>query len=151
MTAASSILGSMFAMGLLTAAMAAWMTITRMRSMKRLGVGLQDAAHTVDLRNHLPSPVTRVADNYRHLLETPTLFYGIALAVVVGGLADPIHAFCAWVFFGARVVHSGVQATFNSVAVRATMYTISWLALATMLVRGALAIFAGMPESLGPQ
>ncbi len=132
---ASSILLAIFGMGLLTFAMAGWMTVVRMPAMQRAGLTLQDAAHTRDLAERLPSSATRVADNYRHLFEAPTVFYAVSLAVVVGGLADPDYAICAWTFLGVRVLHSFVQATFNRVAVRALLYTLSWIPLAVMIIR----------------
>ncbi len=135
-----SILRAVFGMGLLTFVMAAWMTAVRMPAMKRAGLSLQDAAHTRHLAERLPSSATRVADNYRHLLETPTVFYAVALAIVVAGLADPVYAACAWLFLAARVAHSIVQATFNRVSVRAALYTVSWVPLAVMIVRPMLGV-----------
>lgn len=108
--------------------------------MKRANLAFEDAAHTSDLRAKLPSSVQRIGDNYNHLFEAPTLFYATALAIIVAGLADPIHAACAWAFLASRVLHSLVQATFNHVPTRVVFYTLSWLALATMVVRGALSL-----------
>ncbi|MGH6956170.1 MAG: MAPEG family protein [Caulobacteraceae bacterium] len=132
---AVSILQAVFGMGLLTFVMAGWMTAVRMPAMRKLGVTLQEAAHTRHLAELLPSSTTRVADNYRHLFEAPTAFYAVALAIILAGLADPIYAACAWLFLAARIAHSIVQATFNRVSVRATLYTLSWLCLAIMIVR----------------
>ena len=132
---AVSILRAVFGMGLLTFVMAGWMTAVRMPAMQRAGVTLLDAAHTRHLTERLPSEVTRVADNYRHLFETPTAFYAVALAIVLAGLADPVYATCAWAYLATRVLHSLVQATFNRVLVRATLYTLSWIPLAVMIVR----------------
>ena len=139
---ALSILQAVFGMGLLTFAMAIWMSLVRMPAMQQAGLTLQDAAHTADIRSRMPSSATRVADNYNHLFEAPTVFYAVALGIVVAGLADPLFAACAWAFLGVRVVHSVVQATFNRVAVRAILYGLSWLALAVMIVRGMLALLA---------
>ena len=135
-----SILRALFGMGFLTIGIAIWMTVTRMPAMKRANLAFEDAAHTSDLRAKLPSSVQRIGDNYNHLFEAPTLFYATALAIIVAGLADPIHAACAWAFLASRVLHSLVQATFNHVPTRVVFYTLSWLALATMVVRGALSL-----------
>lgn len=133
--AALSILQAIVCLGLLTFAMAAWMTLVRMPAMQKAGLTLQDAAHTRALAERLPSSATRVADNYRHLAEQPTTFYAVALAIVVAGLADPVYAACAWLYLASRVAHSIVQATFNRVALRAVLYSLSWLFLAVMIVR----------------
>jgi hypothetical protein len=136
--AALSILHAVFGMGLLTLVMMNWMSLVRVRAMKRLGIGLQEAAHTYEMRPRMPSEARRVADNYNHLLEAPTVFYAVALAIVAAGIADLFYAACAWAFLALRVLHSLVQATFNSVMVRATLYVLSWGALALMIVRPLL-------------
>jgi hypothetical protein len=139
---ALSMLHAVFGMGALTFVMAAWMTAVRMPAMQKAGISLQDAAHTRYLAERLPSSATRVSDNYRHLFEAPTAFYAVALAIVLAGLADPVYAACAWIFLGARVAHSIVQATFNRVSVRAALYVVSWLALAVMIIRPLLGLAA---------
>jgi hypothetical protein len=135
---ALSILYAVFGMALLTFAMMNWMSLVRVRAMQRLGIGLQEAAHTYEMRPRMPSSARRVADNYNHLLEAPTVFYAVALAIVAGGLADPFYAGCAWAYLGVRVAHSLVQATFNRVSVRATLYGVSWLVLGVMIGRALL-------------
>ena len=85
------------------------MGVARLLAMRKAGLRLQEAAHTADLRTRLPSSATRVADNYNHLFEAPTLFYAVALAIIVSGISDPIYAASAWAFFAFRVLHSLVQ------------------------------------------
>lgn len=135
---AVSMLHSILAMGVLTMVMAAWMSVKRTSAMKQVGLGLQDAAHTADLRSALPSSARRVADNFNHLFEVPTLFYAVTLAIVVLGDADGLHTICAWMFVLFRVIHSFVQATVNLVPLRALLYGCSWLALAAMIVRALI-------------
>ena len=135
---ATWIVRAIFGMGLLTFVMGFWMSVVRNAAMKEAGLSLQDAAHTRVLAEKLPSSVTRVADNYNHLFEAPTVSYAVALAIVVAGLADSIYAGCAWLFLVARVPHSFLQATINRVAARAALYTVSWIALAVMIIRPLL-------------
>lgn len=137
---ALSMLRAVFGMGLLTLVMALWMSVVRTRAMREHGVSLQDAAHTATLTARLPSSATRLADNYKHLLETPTLFYAVVLAIVVGGIASPLYAGCAWAFLACRTLHSLVQATFNRVWIRASLYALSWIALAILIVRPILSL-----------
>lgn len=131
---AISILHAVLGMGVLSLLMFMWMYATRLPAMQRANLAPQDAAHTDALRA-LPSEARRVADNYNHLFEAPTLFYAMAFYVVVIGNADPIHAMCAWAFLGLRVLHSLVQATINRVALRFLLFSLSWVALGTMIVR----------------
>jgi hypothetical protein len=136
--AASSMLYAIFGMGLLTLIMAVWTTVARSIAMRRGQIEVQEAAHTRDLDVRLPSWARRAGDNYNHLVEAPTVFYAVALAIVVGGLADPLYAACAWAFLGFRIVHSIAQATVNIVPVRATVYWLSWIALTVMITRPLL-------------
>jgi hypothetical protein len=136
---ARSMLHAIVAMGFLTLVMFLWMVATRPLAMRRAGIKPQDAAHTSVLQERLPSEVQRVTDNYNHLFEAPTLFYAMVLAIVVLGHADPLHARAAWAFVALRVLHSLVQATFNRVTVRFTLFVLSWLALGLMIVREGLA------------
>jgi hypothetical protein len=138
---ALSILSTVFGMGFLTLAMGGWMAATRLPAMARLGLSLQEAAHTADLGPRLPPGARRVADNLNHLFEVPTLFYAIALAIIAAGIADPIHAVCAWVFLATRVLHSLVQATFNNVTVRMAIFIVSCTALGVMIIRGAFTLW----------
>src|ERR1700731_4553074 len=119
-----SILRAVFGMGLLSLTMGGWMAATRLPAMRRAGLALQAAAHTRDLQARLPSAVRRVADNYNHLFEAPTLFYGIALAILVAGIADPLYAACGWAFLAFRILHSLVQATINRVVIRLVFFVL---------------------------
>jgi hypothetical protein len=121
--AASTILQPLFAMALLNLAMWLWMYATK-----------------VSLQN-LPSKVVRVADNYNHLFEQPTLFYAVVLSIALLGHVDSLHVACAWAFAGLRIAHSLVQATVNIIAVRFTLFSLSWLALALMIIRESILLF----------
>ena len=134
---ALSILHAVLGMGVLTLVMFLWMYATRIPAMNRAKVDPQSAAHPGSL-DALPSEVRRVADNYNHLFEAPTLFYAIAFYIVVVGNADPVHAACAWAYLGFRVLHSLVQATLNRVMLRFALFVLSWLALGVMIVRELL-------------
>jgi hypothetical protein len=135
---AISLIRAVLALALLTLVMASWAGVTRLPAMKGAGLELQDAAHTAYLGAHLPSRVRRVNDNYNHLMEAPTVFYAVALAIVISGQASELNNVAAWVFVGLRTLHSIVQATFNRVALRAALYILSWIALAVMIVGPAL-------------
>ena len=137
---ATSMLHAVIAMGVLTFVMFLWMYVTRIPAMQKAGVAPQDAAHPKSYT--LPSKVARVADNYNHLFEAPTLFYAISIAIVLLGNADPLHATCAWIFVWLRVAHSLVQATVNIVMLRFALFAAGFLAMGVMIVREALAAFA---------
>ena len=136
---ASAILLPVFVMGLLNVVMFIWMLVTRLPAMTKAGMDAQDAAHTSALKT-LPPEVVRVADNYNHLFEQPTLFYAVAIAIAVLGHVDAVHVACAWTFTVLRIVHSGVQATINVVNIRFALFLLAWIALAIMIVRELLSL-----------
>ncbi|MEO0499751.1 MAG: MAPEG family protein [Pseudomonadota bacterium] len=136
---AEAVMQAVVAMGLLSLVMFVWMYATRLPAFKAANIAPQDAAHPGTYT--LPSKVARVADNYNHLFEAPTLFYAIAIATVVVGQADGMTAILAWTYVGLRIAHSLVQATINIVTLRFTLFALGWLALGAMIVRVALALF----------
>lgn len=138
---AQSLLHSILAMGLLSLAMFIWMYATRLPAFSKAKLDPQEAMHPGTYHERIPSEVRRVADNYNHLFEAPTLFYAVTLTIVLLGLADPLHVICAWAFVILRVLHSLVQATVNRVVVRFSLFALSWVAMGLMIVRAALASF----------
>ena len=101
--------------------------------MRRAGLVLQDAAHVADLGARIESSARRVTDNYNNLTEAPTIFYAAAIVTVLLGTANGFYAGCAVAYLLLRIVYSLVQATFNSVRVRATLYGCSWGALLPLI------------------
>lgn len=138
---AQSLLQTILAMGLLSLVMFIWMYATRLPAFSRAKLDPQEAMHPGTYHERIPSEVRRVADNYNHLFEAPTVFYAVTLAIVLLGLADPLHVICGWAFVILRVLHSLVQATLNRVAVRFGLFALSWVAMGLMIVRAALASF----------
>ena len=136
---ALGLLTSVFALAALTALMMLWMYATRLPAMQRAGLDPQVAAHTSDLRGKLPASAERVADNYNHLTEAPTVFYAVALGIVAMGAADQLHLLSAWAYVGLRGAHSLVQATVNRVTVRFLLFSLSWAALILMIGRALAA------------
>jgi hypothetical protein len=135
---AAAILQPVFVMALLTLVMLIWMYATRIPAMSRAGIDTRSASKAS--MQSLPDEVVRVADNYNHLFEQPTLFYAVAISIAVLGHVDGLHVACAWAFAGLRVAHSLVQATVNVIAVRFAIFSLSWLALAVMILREAFAL-----------
>lgn len=135
-----AILQPLFVMALLNLVMWLWMYATRIPAMSKAGIEAQDA--TRDSMQKLPPEVVRVADNYNHLFEQPTLFYAVVLSIALLGHVDSLHVGCAWAFAGLRIAHSLVQATINLIALRFTLFSLSWLALALMIARESISIFS---------
>jgi len=135
-----SMLNAVVAMGLLSLVMFIWMYATRIPAMNSAKIDPQSAQHPGSL-DRLPSEVRRVADNYNHLFEAPTLFYAMVFAIVLLGHADQWHVMSAWAYVTFRALHSLVQATFNRVVVRFSLFLLSWVALGVMIVREVMALY----------
>ncbi len=81
-------------MGLLSTVMMIWMYATRIPAAKvleREGVDMQKLSHPAAVSGIFPSRVERIADNYNHLWEQPTLFYAIIFVIWAQGHTDNLH------------------------------------------------------------
>lgn len=135
---AASILTSVLALNALSLVMCVGMYATRLPAMAAAKIKPQDAAHPRTALDKLPSSARRVADNYNHLLEAPTVFYAAAFAVVLLDKADATAANLAWIYVLLRGAHSAVQATVNIVTIRFVLFALSWAALGLLIVRGLM-------------
>ena len=115
-----------------------WMYATRIPAMKEAGIDPQEAAYPGTWAHRLRPGVRSVADNYNHLHEQPTLFYALMFFAVLTGGGDAVTLGLAWAYVVLRVVHSLVQATFNRVVVRFSIFALATFALMAMAAREAL-------------
>ncbi len=125
-------------MGLLSFVMMLLMYATHIPAAKRLeaeGVDLQKLAHPSQLGGVFPSSVERVADNYNHLWEQPTLFYAVIMVIWAQGHTDMVHLYAAWSYCILRLLHSVIQVLVNHVWMRFSVFMLSWIALAVLLLR----------------
>jgi hypothetical protein len=114
-----------------------WMYATRIPAMGKAGIQPQAAAHPGSL-DVLPSSVRRVADNYNHLMEQPTIFYALVFYIHLSGISDQTFVYLAWTYVGLRVLHTLIQCTVNVVNLRFLVFSISTLALMVMTARAIL-------------
>jgi len=114
-----------------------WMYATRLPAMKEAGIDPQDAAYPGTWAHRLRPGVRSVADNYNHLHEQPTIFYALMFFAAITGGGDPTALKLAWAYVALRVVHSLVQATFNRVIVRFSVFALATLVLVVMVAREA--------------
>jgi len=118
-----------------------WMYATRIPAMTKAGIKPDDARNTGALATMLPQEVQWKANNFNHLHESPTLFYGVAIVLAVIGQGDGVNALIAWAYVALRVAHSIVQATINKVALRFALYALSSLALMALILHAGMAVF----------
>ena len=136
----TSMLAPVLALIVLTLIVWIWMYATRIPAMQRAKIDPQSAAHPGSL-DVLPSSARRVADNYNHLLEQPTIFYALCFLVVLAGHTDAFYVELAWAYVGLRVVHSLIQCTINVVNLRFLVFALSTIVLMVMAGREAMAMF----------
>jgi len=134
-----SILTPMLALIAWSFVMWAWMYATRIPAMQRAGLDPAKIQQKKDL-DALPIEVSRVADNYNHLHEQPTVFYALVVYCHLAGAADPTNVWLAWSYVGLRVAHSLIQALWNFVPVRFAVFAASSLVLMAIAARAALAL-----------
>lgn len=127
----NAILGPVAALALWSMVMWVWMYATRIPAMSRAKI---DAAKMVGgtgkgLDDVLPQEVQWKAHNYNHLMEQPTVFYAVALALAIGGMGGGLNAQIAWAYVGLRILHSLIQVTVNRVLWRFGVFALASLAL----------------------
>ena len=134
----NGMIGPVLALAGWTFVMWFWKYATRIPALQKAQVDMAELSRT-GKKLELPPEVARVADNYNHLHEQPTIFYAVALAAQLAGAADPLNVVLAWAYVALRVVHSVVQATRNVIPVRFAVFSLGSLVLLVLLVRTALA------------
>lgn len=117
-----------------------WMYAVRLPAMKRAGISLKGRRGTRGgaLEGLIPDEANWKAHNYAHLMEQPTIFYAIVIALILMGFDHPINAYLAWAYVLLRVVHSLIQATVNIVAYRFLVFTLSSLCLIGLTTHAAI-------------
>ena len=114
-----------------------WMYATRIPAMQKANVDVAELSRT-GAPLVLPPEVARVADNYNHLHEQPTIFYALALAAQLIGAGDAVNVGLAWTYVAIRVAHSLVQATKNVIPLRFLLFALGSLVQLVLLVRTVL-------------
>jgi hypothetical protein len=111
-----------------------WLYATRIPALRAARVDLVAISRT-GAKLELPPEVARVADNYNHLHEQPTLFYAVALAAQLANAVDALSVALAWSYVVLRVIHSFVQATRNVIIVRFYVFAAASLVLLLLFLR----------------
>lgn len=90
----------------------------------------------------VPVHVSLPNRNYMNLLELPVLFYVACLLIYVTGISSPLMVTVAWAYVGLRVVHSLIHLSYNAVMHRLLAFVASNVALVTLWLLAALALFS---------
>jgi len=114
-----------------------WMYVTRVPAMQRLNIDVDELSKT-GAPLVLPAEVARVADNYNHLHEQPTIFYALVLAAAMFGAVDGLQVGLAWGYVAIRIVHSLLQAIRNPILIRFIVFVIASVILFVLFLRTVL-------------
>jgi hypothetical protein len=120
-----------------------WLVVTRVPALGNAGVSLTSVVggRGGDLEGLLPDTVNWKAHNYTHLMEQPTIFYPTIVILALTGADSAINVQLAWAYVILRIVHSIVQATWNRVAVRFSLFALSTAALVVLAINAVRATF----------
>ncbi|MDZ4298634.1 MAG: MAPEG family protein [Moraxellaceae bacterium] len=118
-----------------------WMYVTRLPAMGKAKMKPDPFAPRGEQMNQLPAEVRWKADNYNHLMEQPTLFYAITLALALLGQGDGINLWLAWAYVVIRVLHSLLQSLVNKIELRFVLFFLSSLALIGLTANALLSVF----------
>ena len=117
-----------------------WMMVSRFGEFRKAGINLRNAppgGRGVDLEGRIDAKAQWKSHNYNHLMEQPTIFYAIVLALALMGMDQPINVALAWGYVGFRIVHSIVQATVNQIAIRFPLFALASLCLIGLTVHAS--------------
>ena len=135
----SPLLGPIVALVAWTLVIQIWMYATRLPAMRKAGISFKGRAGTRGgaLEGKIPDEVNWKAHNYNHLLEQPTIFYAIVVALILMGFDVHVNVYLAWAYVGFRALHSLVQATVNVVIYRFWLFILGSLCLIGLTVHAS--------------
>lgn len=131
------LLGPLVALNTWTFAMEALLYIRRTPALSKYNVSFDPAIVKKEKAEKLPAFVQWPADNFNNLLEQPTQYYAVVLALTVLGVKDKTTTRLAWGYVGLRVVHSIIHVTTNNVLLRFPAFLASSFVLAGMVAKTA--------------
>lgn len=120
-----------------------WMYLTRIPAMMKAGIDLKTlrGGTGASLDQRLPPEVQWKAHNYNHLLEQPTIFYAVALLLIVTGCDSRAAVQLAWGYVALRIAHSLLQATINITRFRFILFFAASLCLLGLVIAALIHLF----------
>jgi hypothetical protein len=117
-----------------------WMYVSRFGAMKRAGISLKGRRGTRGnaLEGAIPDEANWKAHNYAHLMEQPTIFYAIVVALVLMGFDARINVYLAGAYVVLRIIHSLIQSTVNIVTYRFIIFTLASICLIGLTTHAAI-------------
>lgn len=117
------------------------MYATRMPAVSKYNINSNQEKVGDEMKAKIPFEVRRIADNFNHLHEQPTVFYSVAIALTLLGDNHEYTYFAAWGYTGLRIAHSLYQSMVNNVFTRFYIFASSSVVLAGLTGRAATLLF----------
>jgi hypothetical protein len=136
----SPILAPLIALVLWSFVMWAWLYATRIPAMMKSKVIYDPHRPPQEFHAQLPAPVRWKADNYNHLMEQPTLFYAVAIALALLDAGTGLNTALAWLYVALRIAHSLVQAVINVIMLRFAIFMAASVVLLVLSIRAAIIV-----------
>jgi len=142
---ASPLLGPIVALVAWSLIMQVWLYVSRFAAMNRAGISLKGrrGSRGGALEGVIPDEANWKAHNYAHLMEQPTIFYAIVIALILMRFDAHINVYLAWAYVGLRILHSLIQATVNVVTYRFIVFTLASLCLLGLTTHAAIFLIHG--------
>jgi len=135
----SAILAPASVLVLWSLVMLAWLALIRLPAMRAAGIelGAVVGGRGSDLQGVVPDHINWPSHNYTHLMEQPTIFYATVVILALNGAGDGLNLGLAWAYVVLRIVHSLVQATWNRVIVRFSVFGAATATLVMLAINAA--------------
>jgi hypothetical protein len=136
MSATLHLINACAVLAALTVLVGARMLAVRVRDMRTQRIGAQSVALSFQRAQRLSD--SRASDNFNHLFEVPVLFYALCVGAIASGHIPPWLPPLAWLFVALRIVHSGIQCSYNKVMHRFPLFLASLVLIACMWIGFAI-------------
>ncbi|EXK29566.1 hypothetical protein FOXG_11866 [Fusarium oxysporum f. sp. lycopersici 4287] len=135
------LLGPLVSLNAWTYAMEALLYKRRTPALKKYNISFDPEIVKQEKATKLPAFVQWPADNFNNLLEQPTQFYAISLALNLLNIKDKTTVRLAWGYVGLRIIHSLVHVSTNNVLIRFPVFAASSLVLVGMTAKAVLELW----------
>ncbi|KAL5610345.1 hypothetical protein FOVSG1_005026 [Fusarium oxysporum f. sp. vasinfectum] len=131
------LLGPLVGLSTWTFAMEGLLYARRIPALSKYDVTFDPATVKRQKADKLPPFVQWPADNFNNLLEQPTQFYAVMIALTLLGVKDKVTVRLAWGYVALRFLHSIIHVTTNNLNLRFPTFAASSFVLLGITAKAA--------------
>lgn len=105
---------------------------TRLRSVRSGQVSI--TYYSLMQGAEVPDFITKTSNHFRNLFEVPVLFYAAGLLYIALDLDEPLPVQAAWIFVGARLLHTLIHLSYNNVLHRLIVFGFANISVLVMWI-----------------